>query len=196
MARRHGCARARWCCPCACALLEPRRARAVDCIRPIQMHGALPAAGRRLQLTPRCLNPAAVCAAAPALQPRRCLPRQQPQQQQQQQLTSSSRRRLQQQPLRPAAAASPSPNSGAGGDWSWHSVDENPASSSQAEDGPLAAGTGSAAGSGAPKESAFLALPLLIASSLSHVNRQYIRMRRRRNWWRKLGGYPRVRRRR
>lgn len=37
-----------------------------------------------------------------------------------------------------------------------------------------------------------LELPLLIASSLSHVNRQYIKMRRRRKWWNKLGGYPKV----
>jgi hypothetical protein len=37
-----------------------------------------------------------------------------------------------------------------------------------------------------------LELPLLFASSLSHVNRQYIKMRRRRKWWNKLGGYPKV----
>jgi hypothetical protein len=27
---------------------------------------------------------------------------------------------------------------------------------------------------------------------LSHVNRQYIKMRRRRKWWSKMGGYPKV----
>lgn len=37
-----------------------------------------------------------------------------------------------------------------------------------------------------------LELPLLAASKLSHVNRQYIRMRRRQKWWNKLGGYPKV----
>jgi hypothetical protein len=37
-----------------------------------------------------------------------------------------------------------------------------------------------------------LEFPLLFASSLSHVNRQYIKMRRRRKWWNKLGGYPKV----
>jgi hypothetical protein len=43
-----------------------------------------------------------------------------------------------------------------------------------------------------PADSPFLALPLLVASSLSHVNRQYIKMRRRRKWWSKMGGYPKV----
>jgi hypothetical protein len=37
-----------------------------------------------------------------------------------------------------------------------------------------------------------LEFPLLLASSLSHVNRQYIKMRRRRKWWNKLGGYPKA----
>jgi hypothetical protein len=37
-----------------------------------------------------------------------------------------------------------------------------------------------------------LAIPLMLLSSFSHVNRQYIKLRRRRKWWRKLGGYPKV----
>eukprot|EP00879_Flechtneria_rotunda_P016053 GHRR01016791.1.p1 GENE.GHRR01016791.1~~GHRR01016791.1.p1 ORF type:complete len:193 (+),score=40.67 GHRR01016791.1:188-766(+) len=71
------------------------------------------------------------------------------------------------------------------GDWETiKSVDENPASSSQAAEGK--------ADSGTPIEHSILVLPLLIASAYSHVNRQYIKMRRRRKWWKKLGGYPRV----
>lgn len=42
------------------------------------------------------------------------------------------------------------------------------------------------------QENSLLALPLLIASSLSHINKQYIKMRRRRKWWSKMGGYPKV----
>jgi hypothetical protein len=40
--------------------------------------------------------------------------------------------------------------------------------------------------------SRFVEKPLLLASTLSHVNKEYIKMRRRRKWWRKLGGFPKV----
>lgn len=105
------------------------------------------------------------------------------------QLSSSSISSRSQWPVsfRAAASRSSSPADDSDAPSAPHSVDENPASSSQA-----------AEVNGQPQQqqqadNSFLALPLLIASSLSHVNRQYIKMRRRRKWWSKMGGYPKVR---
>jgi hypothetical protein len=103
------------------------------------------------------------------------------------QLSSSSGSSRSQWPVSFRAAASRSSSPADDSPSAPHSVDENPVSSSQA-----------AEVSGQPQQqqqadNSFLALPLLIASSLSHVNRQYIKMRRRRKWWSKMGGYPKVR---
>jgi len=62
---------------------------------------------------------------------------------------------------------------------------------SAAHIGAIIASSGAPAAAGGFGD-ALLGLPLLLSSSLSHVNRQYIRMRRRRRWWSKLGGYPKV----
>jgi hypothetical protein len=94
---------------------------------------------------------------------------------------------------RVAASRSSSPaDDGSDAAASAHLADENPASSSHAAESSSAAGAAAAAQQ-QPADSPFLALPLLVASSLSHVNRQYIKMRRRRKWWSKMGGYPKVR---
>uniref|UniRef100_A0A383VEW1 ADP,ATP carrier protein n=1 Tax=Tetradesmus obliquus TaxID=3088 RepID=A0A383VEW1_TETOB len=55
-----------------------------------------------------------------------------------------------------------------------------------------AANNSSSSSSQGSHDNPALEFPLLLASSLSHVNRQYIKMRRRRKWWNKLGGYPKV----
>jgi len=103
---------------------------------------------------------------------------------------------LHNRPVSAAASRSSSPGDDSDSGFSSpRSVDENPASTSQAAEsssGTDADASSSAGSTGQPADSPFLALPLLIASSLSHVNRQYIKMRRRRKWWSKMGGYPKV----
>jgi hypothetical protein len=88
----------------------------------------------------------------------------------------------------PCASRSGSPGDADDGDDSAAAA----ASSSSSSSGAAAAAAGSLK-QPAP-DNPWLALPLLILSSFSHVNRQYIRLRRRRKWWGKLGGYPKVRR--
>jgi hypothetical protein len=67
------------------------------------------------------------------------------------------------------------------------------AGNSDEQDKQQQAASNKSSSSQSSHDNAALEFPLLLASSLSHVNRQYIKMRRRRKWWNKLGGYPKVR---
>ncbi|WIA15212.1 hypothetical protein OEZ85_001890 [Tetradesmus obliquus] len=64
------------------------------------------------------------------------------------------------------------------------------AGSNSEQDKQRQAANNSSSSSQGSRDNPALEFPLLLASSLSHVNRQYIKMRRRRKWWNKLGGYP------
>ncbi|WIA35409.1 hypothetical protein OEZ86_003854 [Tetradesmus obliquus] len=66
------------------------------------------------------------------------------------------------------------------------------AGSNSEQDKQRQASNNSSSSSQGSHDNPALEFPLLLASSLSHVNRQYIKMRRRRKWWNKLGGYPKV----
>ncbi|WIA15211.1 hypothetical protein OEZ85_001890 [Tetradesmus obliquus] len=66
------------------------------------------------------------------------------------------------------------------------------AGSNSEQDKQRQAANNSSSSSQGSRDNPALEFPLLLASSLSHVNRQYIKMRRRRKWWNKLGGYPKV----
>lgn len=78
-----------------------------------------------------------------------------------------------------------SSNAANNSDWSSKPADENASTSQPSADS-------SSAPQREPQENSMLAIPLLIGSSLSHINKQYIKMRRRRKWWSKMGGYPKV----
>ncbi|GBG00278.1 hypothetical protein Rsub_13004 [Raphidocelis subcapitata] len=69
------------------------------------------------------------------------------------------------------------------------------ASASPGAGAPAPGGGDTPRSGGGPNEGLadrLLGLPLLLSSRLSHVNSAYIKMRRRRKWWSKLGGYPKV----